>query len=392
MLYKRGNVWWYEFIFNGVRIRESSHTDSKAIARQAELKRRRDLELSISGIKRERPMVFHVAAKQWLATKIALSPLGLRYYRQYIHKLNKHLGDRFLAELTPEDVAGLQQLRQRKGLSARQINAEVGTLRAILRYYGYWAQISGRVRMLRQNSEAGRALSVEEEHRLIGAIAQSRSAALLPLFLLSLDAGLRPSESRALTRSNVQARWIDGVMSEAEIAVGRSKTEAGTGRIVPLTHRIRTALADWLNRFPDAGPDTYVFPFHRVAISGNQRRPLLYDIRLDRPMTMANYQTAFGNARRKAGVRCRFYDARHTFITRLAEHPGVSEETIRQLAGHVSPRMLSRYAHIRASARRAAIASLEPEAIDLGQDPPQNPPQLSSQDSCTDAAISRKPH
>jgi hypothetical protein len=40
----------------------------------------------------------------------------------------------------------------------------------------------------------------------------------------------------------------------------------------------------------------------------------------------------------------------------------VSEETIRQLAGHVSPRMLARYAHIRAQARRDAIATLERSA------------------------------
>jgi hypothetical protein len=37
----------------------------------------------------------------------------------------------------------------------------------------------------------------------------------------------------------------------------------------------------------------------------------------------------------------------------------MSEETIRQLAGHVSRRMLARYAHIRAQARRDAIATLE---------------------------------
>jgi hypothetical protein len=50
-------------------------------------------------------------------------------------------------------------------------------------------------------------------------------------------------------------------------------------------------------------------------------------------------------------------------VTRLAENPAVSEETIRQLAGHASPRMLARYAHIRAQARRDAIATLEgPEA------------------------------
>jgi hypothetical protein len=37
----------------------------------------------------------------------------------------------------------------------------------------------------------------------------------------------------------------------------------------------------------------------------------------------------------------------------------VSVETIRQLAGHVSDRMLGRYAHIRVQARREAIATLE---------------------------------
>ena len=80
MLYKRGSVWWYAFIFNGSRIRESSHTDSKTIARQLELKRRRDLELAVGGIKRERPLRFRVAARQWFSTKTSLSVLGLRYY------------------------------------------------------------------------------------------------------------------------------------------------------------------------------------------------------------------------------------------------------------------------------------------------------------------------
>ncbi len=51
-----------------------------------------------------------------------------------------------------------------------------------------------------------------------------------------------------------------------------------------------------------------------------------------------------------------------TSVTRLAENPAVAEETIRQLAGHISPRMLARCAHIRLQARRAAIATLEPRA------------------------------
>jgi integrase len=76
-------------------------------------------------------------------------------------------------------------------------------------------------------------------------------------------------------------------------------------------------------------------------------------------MSPSSYRTAFATARRIAGIRFRFYDARHTFVTRLAENASVSEETIRQLAGHVSPKMLSRYAHIRVQARRDAISTLE---------------------------------
>jgi integrase len=168
-----------------------------------------------------------------------------------------------------------------------------------------------------------------------------------------------------------------GRLVEAEVLVRDSKTAAGAGRLVPLTKRSCAALGPWLERFPSATPNTFLFPFHRVAIAGNQRRPLVYDVRLERPMSMSSYKRAFETARKRVGVECRFYDARHTFITRLAENPTVSEETIRQLAGHVNPKTLGRYAHIRVEARRAAIATLERTDLKNGEreDPPQNPPQ-----------------
>jgi len=358
-VYKRGQTYWFKFRFEGQVIRESAKTNSKVIAREAERHRRHELELGINGLaKRERPL-FPVAAKEWFATKRNLSPLGARYYRQYMSKLSRYFGNRLITDISAEDIAALQRKRQSERLSGRQINAEVGTLRAILRYYGLWAYISGRISMLPQRSDVGRALSREDEARLLEAIGQSRSPSLYPFFILSLDSGLRPSETRGLRRSNLQIAWRQGAISEGEIIVGRSKTEAGVGRSVPLTRRACASLTLWLTRFPDAGPDVFVFPFHRVAIAGNDRIPHIYDVNLDRPMSPSSYRTAFETARRKARIRLRFYDARHTFVTRLAEEALVSEETIRQLAGHVSPQMLGRYSHIRAAARRAAIASLE---------------------------------
>jgi integrase len=329
------------------------------IAMEAERARRRELELGVNGlVKRERPL-FAAAAKTWLAKKTNLTALGTRYYRQYIKKLSSSFGNRLISDISAEDVADLQAARKAEGLSGRQINAEIGTLRAILRYYGRWPYISGRVTMLPQRSDVGCALSRDEEERVLTAIRESRSASLCPFFILSLDAGLRPSETRSLRLSNLLLKWRNGSITEGEIIVGRSKTEAGSGRVVPLTRRACAVLTPWLARFRGAAPDSFVFPFHRVAIAGNRRLSHLYDIQLDRPMSESSYRTAFDTARRRAGVRFRFYDARHTFVTRLAENPAISEETIRQLAGHVNPRMLSRYAHIRAQARREAILSLE---------------------------------
>jgi integrase len=153
--------------------------------------------------------------------------------------------------------------------------------------------------------------------------------------------------------------WRDGAIMDGELTVARSKTDAGTGRKIPLTRRCAAALTLWLARFPEAKPECYVFPFHHVGFSGNGRKPHIWGIELNRPMGQYSYNRAFNTARKKAEVDYRLYDARHTFITRLAENPRVSEETIRQLAGHVSPSMLSRYSHIRTQARRDAIATLE---------------------------------
>ncbi len=379
-VYRRGKKWWFEFEFNGSRIRESARTASKTIAKRAELQRQRELELGVNGLKkRELPPLFSVAAQKWLDSKTALTPLGRAYYKQYVGKLKKYFGNCLVSDIMASDIAALQRKRKGEGLSGRQVNCEVATLRAILRHFGLWASISYRVKMLPERTDTGRALSAADEAKLLETIGQSPSAALYPFFALSLDAGLRPAETRALRRRDLNLVWRDGAIEEGEVVVGRSKTEAGTGRAVPLTKRACAALTLWLARFSEAGPDCYLFPFHHVGLAGQKRLPHLWGVKLDRPMSVYSYKTAWNTARERAKVDCRFYDARHTFITRLAENAKISEETIRQLAGHVSPRMLARYAHIRAQARRDAIATLESPAVapkaDFEGESPQKSPQ-----------------
>ncbi len=52
-----------------------------------------------------------------------------------------------------------------------------------------------------------------------------------------------------------------------------------------------------------------------------------------------------------------WHDNRHTLITDLAES-GASDQTIMDIAGHVSKQMLKHYSHIRMEAKRAALESI----------------------------------
>ena len=53
----------------------------------------------------------------------------------------------------------------------------------------------------------------------------------------------------------------------------------------------------------------------------------------------------------------RFHDLRHHAITELAESRA-SDQTIMAIAGHVSPRMLAHYSHVRLDAKRNALDAL----------------------------------
>jgi len=113
----------------------------------------------------------------------------------------------------------------------------------------------------------------------------------------------------------------------------------------------------WLSRLPQADPEAFVFPSHQIGFAGDARSPLVYAVDFKRPLS--EWKSSWYSALRQAGLKCRWHDLRHTFITRLLENPNNSEETVRALAGHVSRKMMEHYSHIRQKAKEAAIAGLE---------------------------------
>jgi integrase len=378
-VFRRGNTWWFEFQFNGSRIRESAHTTSKTIARDAERQRRRELELGINRIEQPKRMpLFKLAAEQWLCTKGNLSRFTDLHYRQYVASLSAEFSDRLLCDIRLEDIARLQQKRQSEGLGNRAVNAEIQILRQILKHVGLWAGLQGRIRFLREPRDTGRALTHEHETKLLGAAGRSRSPALLPRLVLALDTGIRANEMRQLRHRDLSLVWRDGGIKQCWLTVSRSKTEGGQGRTIPLSKRACAVLTLWIGRFSEAPGDGYLFPRHMVGFAGESREPVLYEVDFNR--TGAEWKSAWTAACRSVGLRYRWHDLRHTFVSRLAENPAVSEQTIMALAGHVSKSMLARYSHIRQAAKQAAIEALEAERTtaklaDSESDSPQNSPQ-----------------
>ena len=89
----------------------------------------------------------------------------------------KHLdlvfGSKLLCDITAEDIGDYQKRRQRDGAEGR---TEVGVLRGVLTAYRLWERIAPDVRMLPDRKDIGRALTAEEEWRLLEATMQRDSA------------------------------------------------------------------------------------------------------------------------------------------------------------------------------------------------------------------------
>ena len=241
---KASKVWWYDFIFEGQRVRESAKTRSKTLARDAERARRRELEESYNGIKRrDRAKLFSVAADEWLVLKsLTLAASSQRIERDNLKHLRPKFEKRLVTDIQAKDVSRYQQARLAEGAAPKTINLEVGTLRAILRRHRVWAEIQQDIRMLPAPDHVGHAISPEEEAALLTACLQSRCRCVYVAVMLALNTGMRYSEIRLLS-------WRQVDFGAKILTVGKSKSPTGTGRAIPLNARIRSVLEMWAAQF-----------------------------------------------------------------------------------------------------------------------------------------------
>jgi integrase len=78
------------------------------------------------------------------------------------------------------------------------INLEPGVLRSIFRSHRIWEAIALDVKFLKESPSPGRALTADEETRLLDAASKSRCGSLYAVMMLAINTGMRASEIRHL--------------------------------------------------------------------------------------------------------------------------------------------------------------------------------------------------
>ena len=345
-VFKNGRFYHYEFKLDGRRHRGSTGTANKAQAIQEERRQRERLEKSYSQVieeeaREQRRKTIQQAADEFLVEYKAKheSPTFAVYALGHV---TDRLGKKLVAEITPTVVKGYQTTRLAGKAGPKTINDEVMLL---LRLCGDQGDLI-RAKLRREKAlklatppSPGRAYTADEKSRMLAEAAKLRSKNIYPALVVDLNCGLRDKELREL-------RWqqVD-LVHKKTLTVGKSKSDAGTGRVIPLNDLALAALekhAAWyMRRFGACRPEWFVFP----AGKGQPNDPTS-------PVT--TLKTAWTKVRKNAKVVGRWHDNRHTLVTELAES-GAGDEVIMSIAGHVSRAMLSRYSHVRMEAKRRAL-------------------------------------
>ncbi len=333
-LYKRGNVWWYEFWYKGRRYREGVGPNKKEAETVLGKHRTEVRENRFFDVRKEADMRFEALAEEYLK----YSRVNKKSFErdEYItQNLKTHFGGLVIGRITPRLIEKYKIMRS-DHVKPATVNRELACLKHMFTMAMKWGEATTNpvkeVKLFRQAKGSLRVLSREEEDKLLAASALH----LRPIITTALNSGMRRGEILNLT-------WNKVNFENRVITV--EKTKNGECRTIPMNQRLLETL-----KMIDKQS---VFVFHK-----------------DDGTRFGEVKKAFCSAVRRCGIdKCRFHDLRHTFATRLVM-AGADLKTVQELLGHKTIAMTMRYSHPTPKHRVWAV-----ELLDL-QEPPTISPTV----------------
>jgi integrase len=332
--YKRGNVYWYKFMWQGKVVRESTKQGNDKVARNMESAHRTSLAKGEVGIREKKRTTLGEFIKNrfepWAKGRFENNPTKTwkAWYEPSIRTLQNFapLCSRVLSDVTSEHVSEFAAHIRTKGLGGKplragSVNSRLRVLRRLLHLAVEWGEIDSAPKFKLEPGERHRefVLPAAEEAKYLAAA----PPLVADVATLLVDSGMRPEECFRERWENVT--WLNGRFGT--ILVTHGKTKAAR-RVLPMTPRVRAILErrwesakkpaeGWI--FPAPTKSEHVEPStvkkqHKKAIEDSKVRPFV------------------------------LYSLRHTFLTRVGES-GCDVWTLARIAGHSSIAMSSRYVH-----------------------------------------------
>jgi hypothetical protein len=254
-IFKRGNVYWYHFLFNGEHIQASTKQGNPRTARQIEAAHRTALAKREVGITERRKVpTFKDAVSEFLAWSEHEHQAHPETHRRYCVSslaLLRHFGNASLDKIAPEEVERFKKTRSDENKTVRSgdkrkptgkrirpatVNRELACLRAIFNF-ALKADIPvrnpvSRVKFLEEHNEQTRVLSYEEQEKYL--------TAATPMLR---DVAMTMLENRnASGRGTYRIRPENVHLSEGYLFNPHGKTKAAR-RQIALTAPVRSLLA-----------------------------------------------------------------------------------------------------------------------------------------------------
>lgn len=309
-VYKRGDTWWIKFNAGGRVVRRSAKTASKrqAQALERQLRIQKDTSHGVTYLQ---------ALTMWLET----APESMLSHARNTHEIYhvtldklplaaNRMGDKMLSD----------------GLSPQTVNRRLAVVKRVLRLsFQKWDLIQAPLwQKIVMHSEKGKAreiyLTRDEVQQLVGAMDNmvARNIALVAAFT-----GLRRGELLKLRSDQWKPPYINL----------DSKTKSGKPRSVPLVEQLHGTM----NALPfDITP-------HHLRKQVEKAR------------------TAIGRP------EIRLHDLRHTFASWMISDPSIPMVLVRDLMGHSTLAVTSKYAHLRPESAGAVEAALGHMARHIGE-------------------------
>jgi integrase len=330
MIYKRGKIYWYKFMFNRALVRESTKQGNDKVARQMESAHRTSLARGEVGIREKEPAPTLVdfidkRFEPWARATFESTSfktwrdfykVGIRAIKEY-----KLLANLRIDEITGEKAAEFAAHRQSQGRKVSTVNSSLRVLRRILGLAVEWGvlQSAPKIKKLPGERHREHVVSFEEEAKYLAAASEPLASVAAVL----ADTGMRPEECFRLRWEAIT--WFNG--RHGTLLVTHGKTAAAR-RVLPMTPRVGNILE---TRWTSAGKPVEGWIWPAPTFSGH----------LESSSLKKQHLKAVAVSKVRPFV---LYSLRHTFLTRLGES-GCDTWTLARIAGHSSIAISSRYVH-----------------------------------------------